>query len=110
MRKYLIVAATAATVTTAAASAQASAAHWCRQGDPPVYASARTSCSFAGTIITDYANVCRESRNCHMSVYSPTSRRRYRISCHRPGTRYSGRVYCKGGPHTSVSTQFSALI
>jgi hypothetical protein len=102
--------AAAAIVVAAPATARTSGAHWCRQGDPPVYASARTGCPLAGNMITEYVNVCRESRNCVMGVSSPNSRRRYRVSCHRTGGRYSGIVYCEAPAGTGIWARFSALI
>jgi hypothetical protein len=61
-------------------------------------------------LITEYVNVCRESRNCLMGVSSPTSRSRYRVTCHRTGGRYSGIVYCKAPAGTGIWARFSALI
>lgn len=113
MRK-LVTAATAialaAIAVAAPATARTSGAHWCRQGDPPLYASARTGCPLAGNVITDYVNVCRESRNCLMRVFSPGSRRRYRVTCHRTGRRYTGIVYCEAPAGTGIWARFSALI
>jgi len=61
-------------------------------------------------MITEYVNVCRESRNCLMGVSSPTSRSRYPVTCHRTGGRYSGIVYCKAPAGTGIWARFSALI
>jgi hypothetical protein len=99
-----------ASIMLIAASAQASGAHWCRQGDPPIYASARTSCPFAGNIVTDYVNVCHETRHCHMRVASPVTHRRYRIICDRTGPRYTGSVRCAGARGTGIWTRFSSEI
>ena len=109
MRRALIVAVAAAAIMPAA-TARASGAHWCRQGDPPIYASTRTSCRFAGNIVTDYVNVCRESRNCHVRVSSPVMHKRYWITCHRTGASYNRLVYCRGAPRTGIWTRFSADI
>lgn len=111
MYRYLIGAVVIAAVATAAgAGARTPAAHWCRQGDPPLYASADTTCGLAGNAITDYVNVCHELRNCQIRVDSPTSRMRYLITCNRHGGRYTGTVYCQGPTDTGIWTRFSALI
>ena len=102
--------AVAAISAAAPATARTSGAHWCRQGDPPLYASARTGCRLAGKVITAYVNVCHEFRNCLMRVSSPNSRRRYRVACHRTGGRSSGVVYCEAPAGTGIWTRFSALI
>jgi len=112
--RKLLTAATAiavAAITVAApATARMSGTHWCRQGDPPLYASARTGRPLAGTMITEYVNVCRESRNCLIGASSPNSRGRYRVTCHRTGSRYSGIVYCGAPPGAGIWVRFSALI
>ena len=112
VRKLLTVAVAvaAAIVVAVPATAGASGAHWCRQGDPPLYVSARTGCRLAGSVITTYVNVCRESRNCLMYVTSPSAHRRYRVTCHRTGDRYSGSVYCEALSVTGIWAKFSALI
>jgi phosphate-selective porin len=111
MHKYLISAVVIAAIAPAPGAAAATpAAHWCRQGDPSLYASADTVCELAGNMITDYVNVCHERRNCRMRVDSPTSRMRYRITCNRRGGRYTGTVYCQGPGDTGIWTRFSALI
>jgi hypothetical protein len=111
MHKYLISAVVIAAIAPAAgAGAATPAAHWCRQGDPPLYASADTICGLAGKVITDYVNVCHERRNCQIRVDSPTSRVRYLITCNRRGGRYTGTVYCQGPADTDIWTRFSALI
>lgn len=101
---------TAAAAIVPAANAPASGPHWCRQGDPPLYASARTGCGLAGGIVTGYVNVCREARRCEMTVQAPRSRVRYRISCLRTGPRHTGTVHCAGRAGTGVWTRFSAEI
>jgi phosphate-selective porin len=111
MHKYLISAVVIAALAPAAgAGAAAPAAHWCRQGDPALYASADTMCGLAGNVITDYVNVCHELRNCQIRVDSPTSRMRYLITCNRRGSRYTGTVYCQGPVDTGIWTRFPALI
>ena len=111
MHKCLICAvAIAAIALTSGADATTPAAHWCRQGDPPLYASADTICGLAGNVITDYVNVCHELRNCQIRVDSPTSRTRYLITCNRRGSRSAGTVYCQGPVDTGIWTRFSALI
>lgn len=110
MRRQLIVAIAAVSTIVSVSSALASGPHWCRQGDPPLYASAHTRCRLAGNIITDYVNVCRESRRCRMTVLAPSSGKRYQIRCHRTGSRYTGTVYCEGQPGAGVWTRFPAQI
>lgn len=92
------------------ASAQASGSHWCRQGDPPILASARTSCPFAGNIINAYVNVCHERRFCSTRVYSPVTHKRYHITCRWTGSRTFGTVCCQGAPSTGIWTRFSSDI
>jgi len=113
MYKYLTSALAIAAMALAAganAATPAPAAHWCRQGDPPLYASADTTCALAGDVITDYVNVCHELRDCERWVDSPTSRVRYLITCSRRGGRYTGTVYCQGPADTGIWTRFSALV
>jgi len=110
VRKLVTPAAAAAIALAAPATAHTSGAHWCRQGDPPLYVSARTGCPLAGNVITDYVNVCRQSRTCLMRLSSRSSRRRYRVTCHRTGGRYNGIVYCKAPADTGIWARFSALI
>lgn len=108
-KNFLSAVVIAAIAPAAGAGAPAPAAHWCQEGDPPLYASADTTCRLAGAIITDYVNVCHEQSNCQIHVASPTSRRHYLITCSRRGGRYTGTVYCQG-PDTRIWTRFSADI
>jgi hypothetical protein len=111
MHKHLISAVVIAAIAPAAgAGAATPAAHWCRQGDPPLYASADTVCELAGNITTDYVNVCHELRNCQIRVASPTSRLLSLITCNRRGKRYAGTVYCQGPVDTGIWTRFAADI
>ena len=116
MRRLMTAAIAVAAIAVAAiaaalpATARTPGAHWCRQGDPPLYAPARTGCPLAGNLITEYVNVCRESRTCLMRVSSPSSRRRYRVTCHRTGGRYGGIVYCEAPASVGIWARFSALI
>jgi phosphate-selective porin len=114
MRKLVtaasVAAAAVAVAVTTPATAGTTGAHWCRQGDPPLYASARTECRLAGKVITDYVNVCRESRSCVVRVASSDSRRAYRVTCHRAGRRYSGVVSCTAPPASGIWVRFSAVI
>ena len=97
-------------LTTPAAVASASGAHWCTQGDPPLYASARTSCPLAGNIITAYVNVCHKSRDCRMVVDSPIAQKRYAIACDRTGPSDAGTVSCRAPVGAGVWTRFSSNI
>lgn len=112
MPKRLIISAVAIAAFAAAAGAGAAtpAAHWCREGDPPLYASAGTACGLAGNVITSYVNVCHEVSSCQMQVDAPASRTRYLIRCNRSGSRYTGTVYCQGPADTGIWTRFSALV
>ncbi len=111
MYKYVIAAVLIAVIAPAArAGAAAPAAYWCRQGDPPLYASADTTCALAGNVITDYVNVCHESSNCQIGVDSPSSHIRYAITCNRHGGRYTGTIFCEGLADTGIWTRFSDLI
>jgi len=86
------------------------AGHWCRQGDPPIYASSLTSCAIAGDTVTEYVNRCDESRSCRMVVSSPSTRDRVRIVCHRVGTVHEGTVRCVGGQSSGVWARFPAEV
>jgi hypothetical protein len=110
MRKHLIIVMAAAAGIVCTASARASAEHLCRQGDPPIYASAATTCGLAGDIVTDYVNVCRESHACSMRVHVASAPSRYRIACRRTGARHTGVVLCTGVPATGIWARFSADI
>ncbi len=110
-RLLTVAVAVAAIVPVAGAGAATpAAAHWCRQGDPPLYASADTTCGLGGNVVTGYVNVCHEQRSCQLRVDSPTSRARYLITCDRRGSRYTGTVDCRGAPDTGIWARFSALI
>ena len=93
-----------------AANAHTRGVHWCRQGQPQLLASAATTCRYAGKIITAYVNVCHEARDCHVHLYLPASRVRYRITCHRTGSHRDGFVYCYGPVGKHIWTRFSAVI
>lgn len=112
MHKHLIISAFVITALAPAAGAGAAtpAAHWCREGDPRLYASAYTTCGLAGNVITDYVNVCDERSSCQMRVDSPNSRVRYPITCNRRAGRYTGTVHCQGPADTGIWTRFSALV
>jgi len=111
MHRYLIGAVVIAALAAAGgAGAATPAAHWCRQGDPPLYASADTTCGLAGNVVTEYVNVCRESDACQMQVEAPTAHARYQITCTRRGSRYAGTVYCTGPAGTGIWTRFSSLV
>ncbi|HXD55807.1 MAG TPA: hypothetical protein VN618_13710 [Solirubrobacteraceae bacterium] len=101
----------AALAPATGAGAAAPSGHWCREGDPPLYASPDTSCELAGNVTTTYVNVCRELSRCPIRVAaSPTSSTRYPITCTRRGGRYTGTVYCQGPAGTGIWTRFSAPV
>ena len=97
-------------VLTPSADRASSAGHWCRQGDPPIYASAQATCRLAGRTVTDYVNVCHESRVCRLVVIASTGRTRYRIACHRSGTIRDGTVHCASVPDTRIRLRFAAEV
>jgi hypothetical protein len=109
MRKFLLAAVLIAAIVPAA-SAHTSGAHWCRRGQPPLLASAATTCRAAGKIITAYVNVCHEARDCRLHTYLPDSRVRSRITCQRTGTHLRGFVYCRGPVGKHIWIRFSAVI
>ena len=111
MYKHVIAAVVVASLLAAAgAGAATPPAHWCRQGDPPVYASAATTCELAGTVVTDYVDVCHQSSSCRIRVDSPASSDRYTITCNRHGARYSGTVFCEGTPAAGIWVRFRDLV
>lgn len=111
MRRCLVsVIVIAALAPSAGAGAATPAAHWCRRGDPPLYASADTTCGLAGSVITDYVNACHALRTCQIRVDPLTSRMPYLITCIRRGGRDTGTVYCQGLVDRGIWTRFSALV
>lgn len=109
MRKFLLSAVVVAAIVPTA-SARTSGAHWCRQGQPPLLASAGMTCTSAGKIITAYVNVCHEARDCRLRMYLPDPRVRFRITCHRTGSHRRGFVYCHGPLGKHIWARFSAVI
>lgn len=102
----------AAFVPAAGVSAAASpVGHWCREGDPPLYASANTTCELAGNVITTYVSACQELSRCPIRVAaSPASRTHYSITCTRRGGRPTGTVYCQAPAGTGIWTRFSTPV
>jgi hypothetical protein len=56
LRILTIIATLLVTLVTVASASAASGNHVCRQGDPPITASAHTSCSMAGAMLNAYYN------------------------------------------------------
>ena len=111
MYKHVIAAIVAASLLPAGgAGATTPAAHWCRQGDPPLYASAVTTCELAGTVINDYVDVCHESSSCRMRVDSPAPSVHQTINCNRRGSRYTGTVSCEGSRASGIWVRFRDLV
>jgi len=81
----IVLALALAGIVSPVATGRSAAGHWCRQGDPPVLASLRTSCRFAGRIVSVYAQAGAPK---HMSRFarSPVTHKTYRIVCSRQGT------------------------
>ena len=81
MRRKIVLLLSAAVALIAAAPASADAAT-CRQGDPPITVSARTSCALAGGFVTAWMNRAPYGRPATRTyrVYSPVTRRSYGIT------------------------------
>ena len=81
MRRTIVLLLSAAVALIAAAPASADAAT-CRQGDPPITVSARTSCALAGGFVTAWMNRAPYGRPATRTyrVYSPVTRRSYGIT------------------------------
>jgi hypothetical protein len=94
----------AALALMGAAPAEAAPSHMCRAGDPPIQASARTSCPFAGNMVNAYANGHAGGRWAGR-VKSPVTGRSYRISCRRDDLV----VRCSGARGTGIWARFSSL-
>jgi hypothetical protein len=102
-------AAVAVALLAAPAVGGASGSHWCRQGDPPILASARTSCALAGAIVDAYANARRPaSGEWAGRVRDPGTGERHRICCTRRGDALSGTVRCRGERGSGIRARFSA--
>lgn len=86
----------AAVFPAAAGAASASPGNRvCRQGDQPIMASARTSCSFAGEIINAYVNDHFGAKWTEARLYSPATHRAYRLQFRKTGS---------GFPYTVTAT------
>jgi hypothetical protein len=86
-------------------TAYASGPHWCRQGDPPILASANTSCPFGGKIIDAWARADQRGYWAGR-VYSPVTHRRYWIACSAHGYP-SPTMFCQSYG-TNIWARFSA--
>jgi len=104
MNLQKIIATAALTATTALTAiaipqtANAATTHRCTQGDPPIQASMRTSCAFAGQAVTTYANAAYGFRHATLRIWSPTTHRFYRVHYQRTGgyRTYGGTVTATG--------------
>jgi hypothetical protein len=75
----------------------------CRQGDPPLTVSSRTSCAFAGRVVTRWMNEMGEPGLTWTGrVYSSTTRRTHRVNCWRTSLRG---VRCSGANGISIRFQ-----
>ena len=75
----------------------AQASTWCRQGEPPIQVSARTSCQFAGSALDRYYNNRPSGvRYLRARVYSSVSHKSYVLTYRRGGNRDSGNVKVTG--------------
>jgi hypothetical protein len=102
-------AAVVAALLAAPSMAGAAGSHWCRQGDPPILASAGTSCALAGAIVDAYANARRPaSGEWAGRVRDPGTGERHRIGCTRRGSATSGTVRCRGERGSGIRARFSA--
>ena len=93
--KRIITAAVAIAALAVAGPAAASRNHWCRNGDPPVLASASTSCAFASNALSRYYQA-RGSHYLRARVYSPVTHKSYVLTYRRGGGRWSGDVTATG--------------
>lgn len=87
---FAVAAVSFAAVAPRAQASDASAAaarRWCRGGDPPILASRRTSCPFAGRVLTRVYNSPRLGRGRTRIIYvrSPVTNKRYRLRLVRRG-------------------------
>ncbi|MGZ6285273.1 MAG: hypothetical protein ACXWQ5_18505 [Ktedonobacterales bacterium] len=94
--KTLISAAVVAFALMAAGPAPASGTHWCRQGDPQILASAKTSCQFAGNAVNRYYRSARGRHYFRAWVSSPVTHKSYLLTYRRGGDRFSGDVTATG--------------
>ena len=102
-------AAVAVVLLAAPTAAGAAGSHWCRQGDPPIHASGRTSCALAGAIVDAYANARRPaSGEWAGRVRDPGNGERHRIGCTRRGDAFTGTVRCRGERGSGIRAHFSA--
>jgi hypothetical protein len=110
IRTTLLALMAVAVALAAPAMAGAAGSHSCREGDPPIEASARTSCPMAGAIVNAYANRRGPSSGGEWAgrVRSPVTGRRYWIACTRTGGRSSGTVRCRGEGRTGIWARFSS--
>jgi hypothetical protein len=81
VRRQIVLLLIAGIVLIAAAPASAGAAT-CRQGDPPITVSARTSCALAGGFVTAWMNRAPDDRPVTRTfrVHSPVTGRCYPIT------------------------------
>ena len=79
-----------------AGPAAASGNHWCRQGDPPVLASAKTSCPFAMNAGTRYYQSAGGRHYFRAWVRSPVTHKSYLLTYRRSGGRLGGDVTATG--------------
>ena len=80
---------TLAAIAVAAAPASAGA-HSCGPGDPPLQASGRTSCAFAGAVLNRVYRGALPGRTRTISVRSPVTHQRYRVRLVRRGNYVTG--------------------
>lgn len=114
MKKLLIATAALAIVLFSAwvgTAAASGGTHWCRQGDPPIFATKWTSCSFAGAVVTKYANrYPTQPKQVYFGVRSKTHKL-YRVGCRRDGApNTTGTITCWGPRGTRIWMKFSASI
>lgn len=89
MKRIILAASGTVAALALATSAQAMngspAKHWCRMGDPPIQASTRTSCAFAGRALSDYYSKTDGWSWARLRVFSPTTHRSYTVTFVRTG-------------------------
>ena len=95
----LTLAATGALFAGVASQAHAANTHVCGQ-QPPITASWRTSCAFAGTAFSQHYKYAAGARSGRMMVYSPTTKHTYILRyVRRGGHRNWGGMVTMTGPN-----------
>jgi hypothetical protein len=108
MKKLLLAGIAASTLVSAVpvGAGASTGDHWCRHGDPPILASAHTSCPFADKIVSAWFSKSCTSR-CQGLVRSPTTHKTYSITCKLAGSRYTGSIRCHDNSGRGIRVRFT---